>query len=224
MLMVTLELLAAFDGQSGCESIWILHGKERLVSRIPGQTSTEVGKTSLKKFSRQPFFIPHPKVVGTAEMFTDEGDESLWTLFATEKGVTQKIGKRFWIGIGLVGRHQLLKIRHDESEEAARFQVTLSVTQGGAKILKGQMFQDMGAVDRLAGVGREIEAAHNVTINHRIGKTRLQPLLEDPPNQRQALQSQRWARIAVMPVDPSSQPAAVVQIHKFGCNVVKQSW
>jgi hypothetical protein len=27
-----------------------------------------------------------------------------------------------------------------------------------------------------------------------------------------------------MPVDPSSQPAAVVQIHKFGCNVVKQSW
>lgn len=86
--MVTLELLAAFDGQSGCESIRILHGKERLVSRIPGLAPSEVGKTSLDKLSYQPLFIPHPKVVGTAEVLTDEGGEPLRPLFATEESVS----------------------------------------------------------------------------------------------------------------------------------------
>lgn len=86
----------------------------------------------------------------------------------------------------------------------------MSVLKGDTEVSKGQMLQDMGAVDRFAGVGRQIEAANNVAINHRIGKTRLQPLLEDPPDQWQALQSERWARIAVMPADPSSQSATVV--------------
>jgi hypothetical protein len=173
------------------------------VGRIAYKCAANITKPGTLKRHSNGSVIPHPKMMAIAEPCAKQSRQPTRTLLNAKVSGFHKC-VRIDVGAGHV-----LKVRQNEAEDAARFEITARVGNGSMEVIEREVFQDMRTVDANARSSFQRQTLNNVPVE-RVG--RKDWMAGDEAAKWEPLYSQSWAGVEVEPANTSGQAAAVLGV------------